>query len=69
VDQVNDQNETAIHRAVKYFHPNPTTRLLVEAGVPLNVKDKDGHTALYYATRRHDPESAQVLREHGAILA
>ena len=39
---------TALQRAVKYRHYN-IVRLLIDGGVDINARDREGKTALHYA--------------------
>jgi ankyrin repeat protein/L-ascorbate metabolism protein UlaG (beta-lactamase superfamily) len=39
---------------------------LIESGAPVNAKDSEGHTPLYYATRHGNTEVARALKAKGA---
>lgn len=58
--------QTALHSAVKNHVTNvkvlDTTKMLLENGVDLRVKDKNGDTALHLAVAKHcDPELTKVI--------
>ena len=40
--------------------------LLIKNGADVNLRDEDGYTALYYATRANHKEVMAFLQEHGA---
>ncbi|XP_028968353.1 E3 ubiquitin-protein ligase MIB1 [Galendromus occidentalis] len=61
VNQQNLNMQTALHLAVERQHQE-IVRLLVNSGANLNVKDKDGDTALHEALRHHTLEQLKHLQ-------
>jgi ankyrin repeat protein len=51
--------------ATRYGH-EAMMRLLLEKGADVNLKDKRGFTALWWAKRRRQEELVRLLQEHGA---
>lgn len=62
-----DAEGHAIIAAAKQ-HNTEILKLLVEAGAPLNVRDKDGCTPLHVAVRRCNMDHVKTLLEKGAIV-
>ena len=58
------QNQTALMWAAAERHPN-VVRLLVEAGADLQAHTKKGFTALHFAAREGDLDSARQLLAAG----
>lgn len=51
INQVNDIGDTALHLLCYTQHPSQcmeTTRMLVNAGIDVNIQNEYGNTALYY---------------------
>ena len=61
VDQQNLNMQTSLHLAVERQHQE-IVRLLVNSGANLNLKDKDGDTALHEALRHHTLEQLKHLQ-------
>ena len=55
---------TALHISVQDRQKVVSTRLLLDAGVPIEIPDRDGNTALHIATRKEDHPAVQVLMSH-----
>lgn len=65
---VNDVGKTALHQYIEHSAPDAEElpRLLIERGVPLEVHDVVGATALYSASQRGRVRIVRVLLEAGA---
>lgn len=62
---VDHKGNTALHQAV-YSNNASVVAILADIGVPVNVRNKDGDTALSLAARLGDKSIARVLMAHGA---
>ena len=62
---LNPQGETVLQIAVRDNQPALLTALL-DQGVPADLRDRDGHSALYWARYFHRDDLAAVLRARGA---
>lgn len=62
-----DAQGHAIIAAAKQHNPQ-VLKLLVEAGAPLNVRDRDGKTPLHVAVTRGNVDHVQTLVQKGAIV-
>jgi len=60
------QNYSPLHAAAS-SRAHKTMKLLISKGAKINVKDKEGHTPLYYATKKEDIEGQQILIAAGGI--
>jgi len=38
---------------------------MIEHGANVNAKDKNGRTALFYATKNHNDRVAKIIRDYG----
>ena len=67
-DQILDRRNlelcTALHISVQDKKKIVSTKLLLDAGVPIEIPDRDGNTALHIATRNQDYPAVQVLMSH-----
>ena len=67
-DQILDRKNlelcTALHISVQDKKKVVSTKLLLDAGVPIEIPDRDGNTALHIATRNKDYPAVQVLMSH-----
>jgi ankyrin repeat protein len=61
-----DKGETALHVAARYGCAPDTLKLLVDHGVNVNARDKDGQTALAVARAAGKTKAAQFLEGIGA---
>jgi ankyrin repeat protein len=61
-----ERGETALHVAVRYGCAPETLRLLLDHGVDLNARDRDGQTALALALTGNKTKAAEFLRGQGA---
>jgi len=71
-----DNSKTSMNVKVKNAHASHSSRsnkgnseivkLLIARGADVNVKDKEGQTALSLAIRNNMPEIVEILREAGA---
>ena len=67
-DQILDRRNlelcTALHISVQDKKKIVSTKLLLDAGVPIEIPDRDGNTALHIATRNQDYPAVQVIMSH-----
>ena len=67
-DQILDRRNlelcTALHISVQDKKKNVSTKLLLDAGVPIEIPDRDGNTALHIATKNQDYPAVQVIMSH-----
>jgi ankyrin repeat protein len=61
-----EEQETALHNAVRGGHKVETLRMLAEAGADVNLPRKDGYTPLALALLYGQVEAAEFLRSRGA---
>jgi ankyrin repeat protein len=62
-----ERGETALHVAVRYGCAPETLKLLLDHGVEINRRDREGLTALALALSENKPKAAEFLRQQGAI--
>ena len=69
LNQANDYGQTALMLATSRCDDNDAVILkhLLEAGADLNVQDKDGYTALMYASELGSVESVKFLTERMSV--
>ena len=60
----NKEDCTALHISVQDKKKVVSTKLLLDAGVPIEIQDRGGDTALHIATRNQDFQTVQVLMYH-----
>jgi len=61
------RNRSPLELAIRANQPG-IIRLLLDFGADINLKDKDGYTAIYYGVIRNDLQLTQTLVEAGADL-
>ena len=66
-DAVNEEGDTCLHISTHLNKPE-TTRMLLEAGVDVNIENSKGETALHNACRHGAIEEATSLIEKGANI-
>jgi ankyrin repeat protein len=57
---------TPLHAAA-YSRAHKILKLLIKKGAKINAKDNEGHTPLFYATKKNDIDGQQILLAAGAI--
>lgn len=61
----NDTGETALHTCLHYKPHDDVVSFLMENGIPLEVMDAQGNTALHVAARRGFGSIVEILINHG----
>lgn len=59
-DTMDSYGRSPLHWACKYNHANLAKRLLSLNGMPLNIKDKEGKSELWYAVQAENVEITKV---------
>ena len=65
-NRTDEQGRTALHWAPYSKHATRLTQLLIDKGVPIDLVDNDGETALLAAIMHNHPATAHVLLKSGA---
>lgn len=60
---------TMLIYAVRCGNSNVVSHLLDQCRADVDATDRDGHTAMYYATRDQQHDMQQILAEHGAEMS
>jgi Ankyrin repeats (3 copies) len=60
---------TMLIYAVRSGNSNVVSHLLDPCLADVDATDRDGHTAMYYATRDQQHDMQQILAEHGAMMS
>jgi ankyrin repeat protein len=63
---INTSSYSPLHAAAS-SRAHKTIELLVRKGAKMNAKDQEGHTPLYYATKKEDIDGQRILIAAGGI--
>jgi ankyrin repeat protein len=61
----NESNQTPFHEALEGGH-DEIIQILVENKADVNIRDKDGNTALHLAVKRQSGDLGKILMMHNA---
>ena len=64
LDRRNSELKTPLHISVRGKEKVFMTKSLLDAGVPLEIYDRDKNTALHIATENKDEETVKVIMQH-----
>jgi ankyrin repeat protein len=68
VNQVNNNQDTALHIAIDWGYDNSLAALLKDKKTDLNKADSLGRTPLVMAIQNRDRSAIQLLLDHGAVI-
>ena len=63
-----DNDKSLLHLAIEKKWEKDTVNYLIEKGVDVNAKDKNGSTPLHYAAKMANLKVVKLLIEHGADI-
>ncbi|KAG2186273.1 hypothetical protein INT43_002711 [Umbelopsis isabellina] len=67
-DTLDSCGRSPLHWACKFNHASLARRLLSLKSIPLNIKDKEGKSELWYAVHAQNSEIIKLLIDHGATI-
>ncbi|KAL2864977.1 ankyrin repeat-containing domain protein [Aspergillus lucknowensis] len=66
LSQANENGKTLLHISAMVHDHQDVIKVLLAQGIPVNARDSNGRTALFYAAENQNPEAVRMLLEYGA---